>query len=161
MDIISSIYVFSALCCGCHGAFGSGQIKCTCCSPSAALPFQNRSRSVGRFSLPGERHLVINREPVCSESRFFFFALPKFYKRLLSVWHFRTCLILAAVFFGTWNLSPFRHVCQAWKRGRSDLKGRSNHSGRLIAEVAGVFQDPFHFQGGGPRNMSNREFHAS
>lgn len=60
---------FSALCCGCHRAFGSRQIKCTCSSHlqpghSAPQPSLRTDPEVLVVFLVGqgrERHLVINQ----------------------------------------------------------------------------------------------------
>lgn len=88
---------FSALCCGCHRAFGSRQIKCTCFSHpqpghSAPQPSLGTDPEVLVVFLVGqgrERHLVIN-QLIPSNSLFHTYNViqPAF-----EHWHFIPCFI--------------------------------------------------------------------
>ena len=105
---------FSALCCGCHRAFGSRQIKCTCSSHpqpgcSAAQPPLRTDPEVLVVFLAGqrrERHLVINRL-IRQPNLFFFFIVIMLYN-----------LFCALALYDMFHLAVFsfatlHRVCQA------------------------------------------------
>lgn len=99
----------SALCCGCHGAFGSGQIKRTCSShpqpePSAApRPSLRADPEVLVVFLIGQgrkRQLAIN-QLIPSTSFFFFFLLLtlKVIQAPLGSFTGRLCFLLTTEIF--------------------------------------------------------------
>ena len=97
---------FSALCCGCHRAFGSRQIKCTCSSHpqpghSAPQPPLRTDPEVLVVFLVGqgrERHLVINQ--LIPPNRFFH--TYKVIQAAFEHWHFKHVL-----FGSLFNSLPF------------------------------------------------------
>lgn len=106
---------FSALCCGCHRAFGSRQIKCTCSSHpqpghSAPQPSLRTDPEVLVVFLVGqgrERHLVINQ--LIPSNPFF-----HTYKVIQAA--FEHCHSITCFFWQCFPPIPFtlHRVCQAW-----------------------------------------------